>query len=69
MLNLNLIPFIRIQWVNIDAENWVFFHFLILITGIIRAYRESRDDRVSLNELKFFVGDHIDLTIITNFDK
>ena len=37
--------------------------------GTVRAYRESRDDKFTLNDLKFFVGDHIDLTIITNIDK
>jgi hypothetical protein len=36
---------------------------------MVRAYKESRDDYLTLDDLRFFVGDHIDLTILTNFDK
>jgi hypothetical protein len=31
--------------------------------GTVRNYRQSKDDGVSLKDLKFFVGDFMDLTI------
>ncbi len=37
--------------------------------GTIRNYRKSKDNLLTLYELKFFVGDLIDLTIMTQEEK
>ena len=71
MQNLDLVVYIKIQEEILKEKiqvKLIFIKFLINL-GTIRAYRESREDHYTLSDLKFFVGDCIDLTIITSIDK
>ena len=65
MQNLGLAAFIRILRENLKEKNQVNWFKI----GTIRAYKESIEDKYTITDLKIFVGDYIDLEIITSIDK